>query len=109
MQQFCTLPLTAASAVGVPVVLGVVGAIAHGDGVGDSGGPAGEPTEVIHHGPGGGPIPAPPGPGPGAGGGPIHAPTGPLPPAPPPPSGGEGLLSVVSRPPMRTGRARTAG
>ena len=74
LQQFCTLPLTAALAVGVPVVLGGVGAIgaaalrrpgtkaasraaqvARGHRAGGSGGPAGERTEVIHHGPGGGP------------------------------------------------------
>jgi hypothetical protein len=73
LQQFCTLPLTTATAVGVPVVLGGAGAvgasvlrragtsgtrraaqIAHGHGAGGSGGPAGEPTEVIHHGAGGG-------------------------------------------------------
>ena len=74
LQQFCTLPLTAASAVGVPVVLGGVGAIgasvlrragtrgarraaqiAHGHGAGGAVGPSGEPTEVIHHGAGAGP------------------------------------------------------
>jgi hypothetical protein len=73
LQQFCTLPLTTATAVGVPVVLGGAGAVgasvlrragtsgtrrgaqkAHGHGAGGSGGPAGEPTEVIHHGAGGG-------------------------------------------------------
>ena len=87
LQQFCTLPLTAASAVGVPVVLGGAGAIgasvlrragtrgarraaqiAHGHGAGGSGGPPGEPTEVVHPGAGGGAPHEPVGAGHGAGG-----------------------------------------
>jgi hypothetical protein len=112
LQEFCTLLLTAASAVGVPVVLGVVGAIgasmlrrggtsgsrraaqvAHGDGAGvreargrAHRGDSSRPRRRSH--------PRTPRPGTG-GGGPSHAPTGPLPPAPPPPSGGEGPLPVV--------------
>jgi zinc ribbon protein len=120
LQQFCTLPLTAASAVGVPVVLGGAGAIgasalrragtsgarraaqiAHGHGAAGSGGPAGEPTEVVHPGAGAGPH-EPVGAGHGAGGpsastgggggpgggGPSPAPAGPS--GGPPASGGPG-------------------
>jgi hypothetical protein len=74
LQQFCTLPLTAASAVGVPAVLGGcrsdrrVGVATCGNprraprgadrprprGRWASMGPSGEPTEVIHHGAGAG-------------------------------------------------------
>jgi hypothetical protein len=87
LQQFCTLPLTAASAVGVPVVLGGAGAIgasvlrragtsgtrrsaqiAHGPGAGGSGGPADDPTEVVRHGAGGGSPHEPVGAGQGTGG-----------------------------------------
>ncbi len=69
LQQFCTLPLTPASAAGIPVVVGTAGAVGaslarragargarrvarlgagHG-GSGAPGGPGGEPTEVIEH------------------------------------------------------------
>jgi hypothetical protein len=69
LQQFCTLPLSPASAAGIPVVVGTAGAVGaslarragtrrarrvarigpgHG-GSGAPGGPAGEPTEVIEH------------------------------------------------------------
>jgi hypothetical protein len=68
LQQFCIVPLTPASAVGIPVVVGTAGAVGAslarlagarrarrvarlGDGSGGSGapGPGGEPTEVIEH------------------------------------------------------------
>jgi zinc-ribbon domain len=69
LQQFCVVPLTPASAAGVPVVVGAVGAIgaslarragarrarrvarleAGFGGSGAPGGPGGEPTEVIEH------------------------------------------------------------
>lgn len=72
LQQFCTLPLSPASAAGIPVVVGTVGAVGavgaslarragtrgarrvarigagHG-GSGAPGGPVGEPAEVIEH------------------------------------------------------------
>jgi hypothetical protein len=69
LQQFCTLPLSPASAAAIPVVVGTAGAVGaslarragtrgarraarlgagHG-GSGASGGPGGEPTEVIEH------------------------------------------------------------
>jgi zinc-ribbon domain len=97
LQQFCTIPLTPASAVGIPVVVGTAGAVGAslarragarrarrvarlgvGDGgSGAPGGPGGEPTEVIQragheltgagHGAGGHSASA--GGGPGAGGG----------------------------------------
>jgi zinc-ribbon domain len=69
LQQFCIVPLTPASAAGIPVVVGAVGAIgaslarragarrarrvarleAGFGGSGAPGGPGGEPTEVIEH------------------------------------------------------------
>jgi hypothetical protein len=69
LQQFCIVPLTPASAVGIPVVVGTAGAVGAslarlagarrarrvarlGDGFGGSGAPrtlGGEPTEVIEH------------------------------------------------------------
>ena len=107
LQQFCTLPLTPASGVGIPVVLATAGAVGaslarraaarkarrvatgHGEG-GAPGGTAGEPTDVLgrvgHEPTGavhGGDTPSA-----SAGGGPGPAPTGPIPPAPPPPPGG---------------------
>jgi hypothetical protein len=107
LQQFCVVPLTPASAVGIPVVVGTAGAVGAslarlagarrarrvarlGDGFGGSGGPGGEPTEVIEHagheptgaGHGGGGSAA------STGGAPTPAPTAPIPPAPPPPTGG---------------------
>jgi hypothetical protein len=95
LQQFCTLPLTPASAAGIPVVVGTAGAIGAffarragtrgarrvarlGAGHGGEA-PGGEPTDVIRgSGGGGGDV----------SGGPSPAPTAPIPPAPPPPSGG---------------------
>jgi zinc-ribbon domain len=111
LQQFCIVPLTPASAVGIPLVVGTAGAVGAslarragvrrarrvarlGDGSGWSGAPGappgGEPTEVIEHvgheptgaGHGGGDPSA------SSGGTPAPAPTAPIPSAPPPPSGG---------------------
>lgn len=110
LQQFCTLPLTPASGVGIPVVLATAGAVGaslarlaaarkarrlarlaagHAEG-GAPGGPAGEPTAVLER-----EGNEPPGAGhagdtpwASAGGGPGPAPTGPIPPGPPPPPGG---------------------
>jgi hypothetical protein len=103
LQQFCTVPLTPASGVGIPVVLATAGAVgaslarlaaarkarrlagAHEEG-GAPRGPGGEPTGVLEradHEPteaghrGDTPSAS-------AGGGPGAAPTGPIPPAPPP-------------------------
>jgi hypothetical protein len=110
LQQFCIVPLTPASAVGIPLVVGTAGAVGAwlarragvrrarrvarlGDGSGGSGAPGapgGEPTEVIEH---AGHEPTGPGHGSGGssastGGAPAPAPTAPIPPAPPPPTGG---------------------
>jgi zinc ribbon protein len=117
LQQFCTLPLTAASAVGVPAVLGGAGAIgasvlrragtrgarraaqiAHGHGAGGTMGPSGEPTEVIHHGAGAGPhesvgaghAPGAPSASAGGGGGPGGGGAGGGGPSPAPPGPGPG-------------------
>jgi len=96
LQQFCTLPLSPASAAGIPVVVGTAGAVGVslarragtrgarraarlGAGHAGSGAPGG---------PGGGPTPGPGRPGAGDPGGPSPAPTAPIPPAPPPPAGG---------------------
>jgi len=96
LQQFCTLPLSPASAAGIPVVVGTAGAVGAslarragkrgarraarlGAGHAGSGAPGG---------PGGGPTPGPGRPGAGDPGGPSPAPTAPIPPAPPPPAGG---------------------
>jgi hypothetical protein len=106
LQQFCTVPLTPASGVGIPVVLATAGAVGaslarlaaarkarrlaagHAEG-GAPGGPAGEPTGVLERAGN-----DPPGAGHGrdthsasAGGGPGAAPTGPIPPGPPRPPG----------------------
>jgi zinc-ribbon domain len=111
LQQFCIVPLTPASAVGIPLVVGTAGAVGAslarragvrrarrvarlGDGSGGSGAPGGapggEPTEVIEH---AGHEPTGAGHGSGGssastGGAPAPAPTAPIPPAPPPPTGG---------------------
>ena len=116
LQQFCTLPLTPASAAGIPVVVGTAGAVGaslarragtrgarrvarlgagHGGsgapsaGGGPGGGGPGGPSPAPS-GPaaGAGPSPAPGGSGAGAPGTPSPAPTAPIPPAPPPPAGG---------------------
>ena len=110
LQQFCTVPLTPASGVGIPVVLATAGAVgasfarlaaarkarrnarlAAGHGEGGAPGPAGEPTGVLGragHEPTeaghGGDTPST-----SAGGGTGPAPTAPIPPSPPPPPGGE--------------------
>lgn len=107
LQQFCIVPLTPASVVGIPVVVGTAGAVgaslARRAGArrarrgsrleAGHGGPValgGDPTEVIEH---AGHEPAGTGYGPGgpsasAGGSPGPAPTAPILPAAPPPSGG---------------------
>jgi hypothetical protein len=118
LQQFCMVPLTPASAAGIPVVVGTAGAVGaslarrggarrprrvappgvgHGES-GPPGRPGGEPTEVTEHAnrePTGAGHEAGAGGGPGAvggrgagGGGTSTAPTAPIPPAPPPPPGG---------------------
>ena len=96
LQQFCMLPLSPASAAGIPVFVGTAGAVGAslarragtrgarraarlGAGHAGSGAPGG---------PGGGPTPGPGRPGAGDPGGPSPAPTAPIPPAPPPPAGG---------------------
>jgi hypothetical protein len=107
LQQFCTVPLTPASGVGIPVVLATAGAVGaslarlaaarkarrlaagHAEG-GAPGGPAGEPTGVLERAgndpPGAGHAGDTPSAS--AGGGHGAAPTGPIPPGPPPPPGG---------------------
>jgi hypothetical protein len=110
LQQFCTVPLTPASGVGIPVVLATAGAVGaslarlaaarkarrlaplaagHGKG-GAPSGPGGEPTDVLGR---VGHEPTEAGhagdtPSASADGAPGAAPTGPIPPAPPPPPGG---------------------
>jgi hypothetical protein len=112
LQQFCVVPLTAATAVGVPIAFGAAGAIgssvlrstgtraarraaqlAHGHGGG--GGPSPAPAGPAG-GPGGGPSPAPAGPAGGPGGGPSPAPEGGVPPPP-----GEGAVIVPPVPPPK--------
>jgi hypothetical protein len=116
LQQFCTLPLTPASAAGIPLVVGTAGAVGAslarragtrgarrvaqlGAGVGGNGAPSagGGPGGGGPGGPrpapsgpaaGAGPSPAPGGSGAGAPGTPSPSPTAPIPPAPPPPAGG---------------------
>ena len=108
LQQFCTLPLTPASAAGIPVVVGTAGAVGAslarragtrgarraaghaggGPSASAGGGPSGSSPAPSGPGIGDGPSPAPGGPGAGAPGGPSPALTAPLPPAPPPPAGG---------------------
>ena len=127
LQQFCIVPLTPASAVGIPLVVGTAGAVGAslarragvrrarrvarlGDGSARSGAPGappgGEPTEVIEHA-GHGPTGAGQGgvvPSASSGGTPPPAPTAPIPPAPPPPSGG---AVVPPMPPPKAGDEAT--
>ena len=108
LQQFCTLPLTPASAAGIPVVVGTAGAVGaslarragtrgarraagHAEGgpsASAGGGPSGPSPAPSGPGAGDGPSPELGRPGAGAPGGPSPALTAPLPPAPPPPAGG---------------------
>jgi zinc-ribbon domain len=115
LQQFCTLPLSPASATGIPVVVGTAGAVgaslarragtrgarraarlgaghggsgAPGGAASAGGGPGGPSPAPSGPGAGGGPTPGPGRPGAGDPGGPSPAPTAPIPPAPPPPAGG---------------------
>ena len=85
LQQFCTLPLTPASAAGIPVVVGTAGAI--GASLARRAGTRGA-RRVARLGTGHGGSGAPGGPGAGAPGTPSPVPTAPIPPAPPPPAGG---------------------
>ena len=108
LQQFCTLPLTPASAAGIPVVVGTAGAVGASLarragtrgarrvarlGAGQGGAerppeaPGGEPDRRAARPQGVVPVPRPVGRRrrPGA---PSPAPTAPIPPAPPPPAGG---------------------
>lgn len=84
LQQFCIVPLTPASVVGIPVVVGTAGAV--GASLARRAGARG-----ARRGPGieGGPSAS-------AGGGPGPAPTAPSVPSPPPPSGGASVPPMPS-------------